>query len=141
MSIQFKIFRDLGVVYTRWTDVASDKKLHKAYRTLYEHPHWQPGFHELSDLREAPISNITADGFRKFSALCEAFTKGKCEVFKSAVIVPDDITYGLTRLYEISAYESPECIQMFKTMDDAMTWMNITEEDLEGPCTEIICGQ
>ena len=131
MPILHTINKELGVVLSSLAGDISDADLLSSYKELYESECWQPGFHEIVDLRNAQMGGVTSDGLRRVSSMVESFTKGKCEEFKTAFIAPDDLPFGIARMYEVLSSETPENVMVFRDLNKAFKWLEIEDPLLE----------
>lgn len=79
---------------------------------------------ELVDLSEADVSNVTADGLVSLAmTLADLFERDGIELYKTAVYSPEDLPFGLSRLYEAYTADSPESVQVFRDRDEALSWL------------------
>ena len=63
--------------------------------------------------------------------MVEAYLAGKCEYFKTAVIAPKTLPFGLSRQYEVFSHESPEHVMVFKEPQKALKWIGAPDSILE----------
>jgi len=47
--------------------------------------------------------------------------------FKTAIVAPEDLSYGLSKLYESYSEHSPETIMVFREAKDALEWLGVPE--------------
>ena len=127
MTIDHKIFGEQGIVITTLVGAVTDADILPGYMRLYEDENWKPGYHEIVDLRNAKMDGVTAEGLRSLSVMVEGYVAGKCDRFKSAVVAPKDLPFGLARLYEALSEESPESVKVFRNMKDALGWVGVDE--------------
>jgi hypothetical protein len=127
MPILHKIDEKLGIVLSTWIGIVSDADAVPAYRQLYEDKRWKPGFHEIVDLREADVSGVTSRGLRAVSGMVDDYTGEECEEFRTAVIAPKDLPFGVARIYQAISDETPERVRVFRDVKTALEWMNVDE--------------
>jgi uncharacterized protein with PIN domain len=112
---------------TRLHDVdgtISFKELADALTNLYQDPDFDKSLNALCDLRGADISSFTADHVRQIADLA-AKEWGRNEQFKTALVVSEDFSYGMARMYELlldSRMSSQ--IKIFRDMTAAREWLN-----------------
>ena len=132
MPILHTINEELGVVLSSWVGDISDSDLLLSYEQLYQNENWKPGFNEIVDLRNAELSDVTSEGLEQLSITVKQITAGKCEVFKTAVIAPDDLPFGLARVYEAVSADTPERVMVFRDLKHAFVWLDIEYSLLKG---------
>ena len=132
MPILHTINEELGVVLSSWVGDISDSDLLPSYNQLYQNENWKPGFDEIVDLRNADLSDVTSEGLERLSSTVKHITAGKCEVFKTAVIAPDDLPFGLARVYEAVSVDTPERVRVFRDLKRAFEWLEIEDPLLTG---------
>jgi hypothetical protein len=131
VPILHTINEELGVVLSSLVGAISDSDLLPSYKQLYENEKWKPGFHEIVDLRNAQMNGVTSEGLRQLSSLVESYTNGKCESFKTAVIAPEDLPFGLARIYAAISSETPERVMVFRDLNKAFEWLGIEDSLLK----------
>ena len=60
------------------------------------------------DLRDAQMEGVTSEGLQQLSSLVSRYTNVKPGGFNTAVIAPEDLPFGLARVYEVVSKETPE---------------------------------
>lgn len=103
----------------------SDAELLPSYKKLYENKIWKPGFNEIVDVRNAQVKSVTSKGLLQLSDLVKSYVKEKGIEFKTAIIAPEDLQFGLSRVYEAISHESPEEIMVFRDLNNAFDWLGI----------------
>lgn len=132
MPILHTINEELGVVLSSWVGDISDSDLLPSYKQLYQNENWKPGFNEIVDLRNAELSDVTNKGLERLAIFVKQVTVGKCEVFKTAVIAPDDLPFGLARVYEAVSVDTLESVRVFRDLKLAFEWLEIEDPLLTG---------
>lgn len=95
------------------------------YRAVAADPEVEPGFSELADLRECTDAPITAAGMRRVQEIAEAFLASAGQVMRCSVVAPDDLTFGVTRMYEMWGGETAEAVHVFRAPGPAMEWLGL----------------
>ncbi len=131
MPILHTINEQLGIVLSSWVGQISDSELLPSYQQLYENELWKPGFHEIVDLRDADMSSVSSEGLDRLASMVKRYTIGKCDEFKTAVVAPDDLHFGIARIYEVHSSESPEIVMVFRDLNRAFEWLGIENTLLE----------
>jgi hypothetical protein len=116
---------DLRLLICTWSGVITDAEMLDGYRRAYADRRWRPGFNEVTDLRGADLRAITSDGLRGVQALVSESMTGFTGAFRTAVLAPTDLTFGLSRMYEAMAADSPESVRVCRDVHDAAAWVGI----------------
>ena len=95
-------------------------------RALIADPRFARNFHQLLDLRDVTNVQFTASTVRELARL-NPFGAGA----RRAVVVTNDVVFGMARMYQILADESPDELQIFRKMDDALQWLGIADAKAE----------
>ena len=123
MPITFSIYEERGFFVSSWVDAISDSDLLSSYMQLFENEQYKPGFHEIADMRNAQMVGVTSEGMYRLASMAKDHLAGNCESFKTAVIAPEDLAFGLSRIYAAFGYKSPENVMVFKEPDKAFKWI------------------
>lgn len=92
-----------------------------AVRRVLAHPRFQPGMPLVFDLRAADLSRLTAEAFRGFAVINQDFA-GRRGRARSALLVADDLQFGLLRMYEVLGATQNLENRVFRDLDDAIAW-------------------
>ena len=116
---------DLHLLVSTWSGAITDAEMIAAYRAAYADRRWAAGFNEVTDLRRADLRAVTTDGLRAVQLLVAESVAGFAGSFRTAILAPTDLTFGLSRMYEMMAAESPEAVRVCRDVDDAAAWVGI----------------
>lgn len=126
--ISHRILPARGVVISTWTGRVGDEDLLPGYRALYEHVDWRPGMHEVGDLRNADLRDITGLGFRRLQAFVASYLKDFDGTFRTAILTASTgLNYGLGRMYEAYAGESPEDVRLCQSAAEVRAWLGMDD--------------
>ena len=128
MPILHTINEKIGVVVSSWVGKISGSEILPSYKQLYESDLWKPGLNEIVDLRDADMSSVSSEILSDLAAMVEGYTKGKCQGFKTAVIAPEDLPFGISRIYEAHSYDSPENAKVFRDLNKAFEWLGVDDQ-------------
>jgi hypothetical protein len=124
MPIRFTTDHDRNCVLSEFEGEVSDDELNDRYRTFYEGQEWRPGLNELVDLSAADMTHVTSEGLWRLAAFVrEHFEKHGVALSRTAVYAPKDLPFGIARMYQASASESPENIRVFRDLVEAKRWI------------------
>jgi len=108
------------LVITRGWGILTDRDIVAHARALAADPHFEPRFRQLADLREVTAMDVTTAGVRQ---LVEANPFGAGA--RRAVVVRDDVVYGMARMYELMRGESPDAVEVFRELDQGLQWLGL----------------
>lgn len=115
-----------SLVLSRGWDVVMEREILAHVRALIADPLFAGNFHQLLDLRDVTNVQFTASTVRELVRL-NPFGAGA----RRAVVVTNDVVFGMARMYQILADESPDELQIFRKMDDALQWLWIADAKAE----------
>ena len=124
MPIEIKVFKKENYFISTWSGKITDSEAIQMFKEFYTSPEWVPGMHELADISQLDFSSISSDGLIKMAK----FNQMKLEEhnvtnIKAAVYSPHDLQFGMARVYEVWADESPENIKVFRDFNEAKNWL------------------
>ena len=130
MTVSHHIVEKSRLVCTKWSGSIGDEDLLDGYRELYENPEWHPGFDEIVDLRSTDMTGVTSQGMQRLSRAVDEYVGGLDGKFKTAVIAPNDLPFGLARIYGVAAEGSTESVRVFRSEVDALDWVGVDKNTL-----------
>lgn len=128
MSISFTINHEQGYFISKYVGKLTDNELIESWKNFLEGDDWVPGLNELADLSEMDATMVTMDGINRLMRYVGSiYEKHGLNTIIVGVYAPRDLPFGLARMYEFIANESPEEICVFRTMQEAESWVNKIE--------------
>jgi hypothetical protein len=100
----------------------TDRELLAHVRALTTDSRFAPHFRQLADLRDVMEIKFTASTIREMVRL-NPFGAGA----RRALVVTSDELFGMARMYQLLTDESPDELQIFRKMDDALQWLGIAD--------------
>ena len=92
-------------------------------KQVFNSPYWSNGTHILYDNRLENLHNLSSDDVQKISLKFTQFND-KLENSKIALVMPNDIAFGLARMWEIYTENTASFrTNVFRSMDDAIKWI------------------
>ena len=125
MPVTHRIIEDLRLVVTTWVGDVTLEESRQHNEGLRRDPAFSADMRQLSDARLAR-SQVTADGIR---GLARSSPFGPDA--RRAILVSDDETFGVSRMYEAQATEAGT-MAIFRSRDEALTWLGLSPEDVPG---------
>ena len=122
MPIVLEVNHEEGYYLAKWSQVVTDAEVVSSYRAFFESERWVPGYDSLVDLSELDAADLTANGVNSLARLVQStFERHKIHP-KIAVYAPEDVPYGLARMYSVKV-ESFESHEVFRNRQDALDWL------------------
>ena len=112
---------DHGVVW-KWSGELSDAGILDNNREFYEHDRFSELRYQLCDFLEVNKISASNEGIRR-AARQDAEASRRNPHVKVAIVTTSDLVYGLTRMYELSGYESLWQTEIFGTRAEAEAWV------------------
>jgi len=102
-------------------------KLMDELKEIYSKPDFNPEMNNLWDLRDADVSSFPSEQVQHIQSLVSQYW-GKGGESRSALIVSEDVAYGLSRMYEIlSEGKTAGKIMVFRDYEEALKWVKSIE--------------
>lgn len=118
MPVRQRVYADHGFVHTVWEGKVTMEDGQAHNEALRNDPDFCPSMKQLSDARTAE-SAVSGDGVRTL-AKTSAFGPQS----RRAILVADDNTFGVSRMYEAQADQAGE-VRIFRDEVEALDWLGI----------------
>lgn len=102
------------------------------YRQLFQNASFDPLPNQLVDLRAADSTSRSPKVLQMFADVMQARVNTMTMRPKVAIIAPNDLSFGLARMYEAFASSVKWDFVVFRTMDVALAWLGFSEEVMRG---------
>lgn len=127
MPITFSINHDDGYLIATYTGKISDEELLASWKEFFQGEKWIPGLNELANLSQADLSGISAGGLQSLVSYANTiYAKYNIRSVKIAIYAPKPLHFGLARMYEAMTYKYPQSAQVFRSIQEAVSWMKGT---------------
>jgi len=94
------------------------------WKNFLEGKEWVPGQNEFVDLSKAQLNEVTVEDLMNLASYIEdIYIKNSIEKIKVAVYAPNDLPFGIARMYSAYADESPELVHVFRDKEEAIRWL------------------
>jgi len=120
MPGSYWIEADRGLVFTRGWGVLTDDELLAHARTLRADPRFVPSYRQLVDFRDLSDVQVTSDGI-----ILLARQNPFPPEARRAVVVPSDLVYGMTRMFQGRMEASSEQFGIFREIEPAYEWVGL----------------
>ena len=123
MPSAFTIDAARSLVLSRGWGVLTDRDLLAHARALAVDPRFRPHFSQLTDFRDATGVDVTTATVREMAEL-SPFGAGA----RRALVVPNDLIYGMARMFQMMRSGSPDQIDVFRELESALVaWVRRCE--------------
>jgi hypothetical protein len=120
-EISFEPGRDLMVIRTSGPATVED--VAESMRARVQHPCWRPGLDVLIDHSALDTSGVDAKTVESLLRALEPYA-GAVGSGRSALVVPNSITFGFARMFEALAQERlPRRYHVFRSLEEAEAWL------------------
>ncbi len=89
----------------------------------FQRPGFHAGMNTLWDLTRASVGHLTAEDVRRLAHGIGERMEGRGADFKSAIVVPEDLGYGVMRMFGAFADELPIRRKIFRSYGQAWAWL------------------
>jgi hypothetical protein len=113
--------------------IITDDEFLAFYKSLYESGQLDPSMNLLVDLRQSESAPRSSEVLRQFAGFVQKkFTKITTRP-KVAVVAPEDLSFGLARMYEVFAHSIPWDFEVFRAVDAALSWLALPGDLMDNP--------
>jgi len=128
MPVRYLIYKPLHLVWVVLEGDFTEQEIRADRDRLAHDPDFDPGFAQVIDLRE--VGQLTPPIDLLFSlARGSIFRPG----VKKAIIAPEALVFGLSRMYKVLAEGLRQDVQIFHDAPEALQWLGV-HIDAEAAC-------
>jgi len=134
MSIEYTLKDEGHFVHTEGQGVLTDEELRAYVESVNSDPRIQREGRELLDLRAVSQINVSAECIEQLAHFRKSPDQSP-EEWKTAIVVSQDLMFGLSRMFQLSAEvaDFPAQIGVFKDLCEAREWLGIDDTELGLP--------
>ena len=126
MPAAYIVDADRSLVLSRGWGAVTGADLLMHVRSLRTDPRFQPQFSQLFDFRATTDVRVDAQSVREIAAQ-NPFGAGA----RRAFVVANDVAFGMARMYQILTEVSPDELEVFRDLDEALRWLGVAEAKAE----------
>jgi hypothetical protein len=127
MPITYQLKPDERLVVLVHVGVVTDDEFLLFYKALYEENRFDKSFNLLVDLRQTESTVRSAGALNQFADFVHQHYTNITARPKVAVVAPEDISFGLARMYEVFSGDVPWEFVVFRKADAALKWLGVSE--------------
>ena len=128
MTIEYNISPEYNLIIIVHKRTIKDDEFLAFYRSLFKSDSFDPSMNFLVDLRETDSTPRTSDALRQFAEFARRILGDAGTPQKVAVVAPNDISFGLARMYEVLSNDVPWDFVVFRSMEAALAWLGVPED-------------
>jgi hypothetical protein len=129
MPVTFTVESDKGYFISTYFEDLSEEELLRSWDQFFASDRWQPGLKELADLNLAHAENISSYFIRQLAGFTNTFYASRgISTVKVAIYAPENLCFGLSRMYEILTDSSVEKVMVFRDRQKAEFWLMSDEQ-------------
>ena len=132
MSARYEIRPESGLLLTTFSGVVTGREFIALYRSIFDDPAWRAGIDEFADLRDVTRLDVDRRALDEVHTLTRRAYRDADVGFRTAVIAPSDLSFGVARIYEAVAEDGPENVSVFRSADEGRAWLGVWAEDSSG---------
>jgi hypothetical protein len=121
MPITFRIDNESGIVYTTVEGRVGIDEIIEKLKDFMNRPEFRPGLNGIADMRNSDLETHSID-VQRIARLMIDF-RDKIGPSKTAVVVSQKVTFGMTRMFQVFAEQSSIDTAIFQDMDEALQWL------------------
>lgn len=131
MTITFHFRPEENLVICVHKGDRPDDEFLAACKGMYEHDLYNISMNRLIDFRQALSGSRSASALEQMAAFVNTqFAKTDAHP-KVAVIAPEDVSFGISRMYEVFTDTVPWDLVVFRTIDAALAWLGLPEDFMD----------
>jgi hypothetical protein len=128
VPIEFRVRPEHDLAVFEHVGSVPDGEFLSFYRSLYDGGAFNMSLNQLVDLRKADSRPRSPGVLRQLAEYLQTAYTGVSLPPKVAVVAPEDLSYGLARMYEFLSDSLPWEYVVFRSMDAALAWLELPED-------------
>ena len=121
MPTAFTIDPIKRVIHFRVSGVLTDGEVLRVRETVRVAPGFDPDFAQLFDMTDTENIDLTAEAVRGLATASVFSARAR-----RAFVAPSDFQYGMARMFAIHSETSGYRVEIFRTVDEALDWLERT---------------
>jgi len=126
MPVDYIIDRKREVIFARGWGTLTDEELMAYQQRLIADPEYSLTHAELLDLTQVEQVDVTSEGIRALADDSEWIVGAKV-----AVIAPANVTFGMSRMFEMVLPDEGLDYRVFWTKYEALNWLGLEGDDID----------
>jgi len=123
MPIIHQIRTDLKLAISTHVGLIPDDEFLASYQDLLSMEAFKADFNQLIDLRQTESHKRSSEALQAIARLFAVRCHGMPVQRKTAIIAPSNLSFGLSRMYEVFASAFSGEFVVFRAADAALAWL------------------
>jgi hypothetical protein len=123
LPISYSIDPAQKLVTSRIWGIVTNDEVDEHNRQLRSDPLFDPNYRQIADMTGVTRNMVTFDNVRQ-TAQDQYFTPGA----RRALLVADDTTFGLCRMFETYAESTGQVLSVFRDRKQAEDWLGLQQD-------------
>ena len=128
MPASYSIDPDQRFVMTRVWGAVTNDEVDQHNERLRSDPLFDPTYRQLADMSDVTLNLVSADNVQE-TARDQYFAPGA----RRALLVSDDTTFGLCRMYATYAESLGQVVSVFRNRREAEAWLGLGDAPPDRP--------
>jgi hypothetical protein len=128
MPVKYYFKPEANLIICVHSAQVSNAEFVKSYHALLENKMYDPSMNLLVDLRRADSSLRNRDALVKLARFVKSKYASVDLLPKIGVLAPQDLSFGLARMYEAMSDAIPWDFGVFRTLEEVLVWLGVAEE-------------
>ncbi len=130
MPISFTVNQGKGYFTAKYSGKISLEELIHEHQAFFQTGEWHPRLNALVDLQDADFTETSNQDIDHLALYFESFLKSRSTgELRTAVYAPDDLLYGLARVYEAVTTFPALTVRVFRSFEEAKEWIEAPSEN------------
>jgi len=130
VAYSYRIDLELGVVQAELIGVLDDEAFIALFTEVLHHPDYRVGMKSLLDFRRVTQFDLTGQGIRTLAGMVVSRLNSHAVPWQTALVAPQDVAYGLSRMYQILREGSMSQVEVFREFSEAWRWLGLPEDEI-----------
>ena len=119
MSIESTVNQDLNTILRTVTGELVLPDLKQAFTESTLHPDFKTNMHVIWDLTNADLSKSSSTEIIGAIEFIRSSSENRGTDYKIVIVAPDDLSFGMSRMFEAFGNELPISIHVLRNINDA----------------------
>ncbi len=122
MTIRIEIDEAKGIAYVKVYGCIYESDIRQAFHSVISSSDYKKGMHRLWDLSEADLSTIDNASLESLAKMSMDYSP-TFDRTKVAVVAPQDLEFGMMRVYERISERKDYIFSPFRALEEAEKWL------------------
>jgi hypothetical protein len=121
--MKYEITSRANYILVTTSGLADPAVYEESLEEVFNHPDWRPGHSYIFDHTLLDASKLTKADVQRIAEIARV-RRSKYGVKRSAVVAPNDVEYGIVRMWMVYAEDETQIpTNVFRTLEEAEAWL------------------